>query len=316
MKAAPLAKKAAAALIVAAAALFLVRAVVRNWRQVRAYPWHVDPLLLAGSVVALVGVLAWGVWVWGRVLSRFEHSPVGNGTLQRIWFLSNLARYIPGAVFQFVTAAGLSRSAGLSAAVMLTSLLVHTGMSLLSAIVVSSWTLTAPLFPALPWTAVVAIGVVVTLGATLVVHPRFLNGALGIIPRLLKKDVIRWNGSWADGIGLLGLAIVSWALYGAAYWLFLRALTPISAARLPMLSGVNALSFAAGYVTPIPGGLGVREWAMKALLLPVLPSGVAALVAVAARLWNIAAEVIGGALVLALTRGGARDTAVAEPRGG
>ena len=80
-------RKAATVLLVAAAAWFLFRTIERNWRQIRGYPWHVDPLLLCASVAALVAVLAWGVFVWSRVLTRFEHPPVRLSTLLRIWFL-------------------------------------------------------------------------------------------------------------------------------------------------------------------------------------------------------------------------------------
>jgi uncharacterized membrane protein YbhN (UPF0104 family) len=294
-------KKAATALLVAAAAWFLFHTIKRNWLQIRDYPWHVDPLLLCASIAALVAVLAWGVFVWSRVLRRFEHPPVRLATLLRIWFLSNLARYIPGTVFALLTAAQLSRSAGLSAGVLLTSLLVHTALSLLAAVVVSAWMLAGELFPALPapWLAVA-----VTAAALAVVHPRVLNTALGAISRLLKREVIGWNGSWADGVALLGLAGVSWVLYGGAYYLFVRSLTPIPASAVPVLTGVNALAFVAGVLTPLPGGLGVRETAMQRLLLPLLPAGVAGVISVAARLWSVAAELIGGALVMAFTRGG------------
>jgi len=294
-------KKAAAALLVAAAAWFLARTIQRNWLQIRGYPWHVDPLLLCASIAALVAVLAWGVFVWSRVLRRFEHPPVRLATLLRIWFLSNLARYIPGTVFALLTAAQLSRSAGLSAGVLLTSLLVHTALSLLAAVVVSAWMLAGELFPALPapWLAVA-----VTAAAVMVVHPRVLNTVLGAIARLLKREVIAWNGSWLDGLGLLALAMVSWALYGGAYYLFVRSLTPVSPAALPVLTGVNALAFVIGVLTPLPGGIGVREAAMQRLLLPLLPAGVAGVISVAARLWSVAAELIGGALVMAFTRGG------------
>lgn len=305
-------KKAAAAVLTLAAAWFLFHVIADNWTQVRGFPWHADSLLLAASVVALVAVLAWGVVVWSLVLRRFEHAPVRAGTLQRIWFLSNLARYIPGSVFQFVTAAQLSRQAGLSPAVLLTSLLVHTALSLLSAVVISAWTLTAGLFPALPalW-----IGLAVTAAAVLMVHPLLLNTVLALIPRLLKKQVIRWNGSWGYGMALLGAAVLSWAMYGAAYALFVRALTPIGAGAVPVLTGVNALSFVAGFLTPLPGGLGVREAAMTKLLHPVLPTGVAGVISVAARLWNVAGELIGGALVMILWRGTAANPldAAAEP---
>jgi glycosyltransferase 2 family protein len=301
MKVGPLWKKAAAALVVAAAAWFLFRTIENNWREIRRYPWHVNPLLLTASLAALVAVLAWGVFVWSRVLRLFEHPPVRVATLQRIWFLSNLARYIPGSVFQLVTAAQLSRSAGLSAAVLLTSLLVHTSLSLVAAVLVSAWMLATSLFPAAlaPWVIAGA-----SVGALTLVHPRVMNAIMGAIPRLLKRHVIAWKGTWGDGILLLALAVVSWTLYGGAYFLFVRSLTPVSPAAVPVLTGVNTLAFVAGVLTPLPGGLGVREAAMQQLLLPLLPAGVASVVSIAARLWSVGAELIGGALVLAFTRGG------------
>lgn len=289
-------RRAAALLLVAATALYLAWTVADNWRQVRAYPWEVNPLLLVASVAAHVAVLAWGVWVWGRVLRHFEHPPVGLGTLLRIWFLSSLARYIPGKVFQFLAVAQLSSAAGLSGAVMLTSLVVHTGLALLSATLLSVWTLAGPLFPALP---VAPVGVAATLLALAFVHPRFLNAALGVVPRLLKKDVIRWNGTWADGALLLALSVGSWIFYGGAYYLLLAALADIPAREIPMLSGVNALSFVAGYVSIVaPAGAGVRELVMTQLLLPLVPESVGAVLAIASRLWTIAAEVVGGVIVV------------------
>lgn len=301
-------KRIAGAVLAALAAGYLVWTVVGNWDELRAFDWEVDAPLLAASTAAHVGVLAWGVVVWGRVLRHFEHPPVGGGTLQRIWFLSSLARYIPGKIFQFVAVAQLGTAAGLSGAVLLTSLVVHTGMALLSAMLLSAWTLTGPLFPALP---PVAVGVAATVLAVLLVHPAFLNAAIGFIPRLLKKNVIRWEGSWMGGVGVLALSVVSWILYGGAYYLLLASLTEIPASALPMLSGVNALSFVIGYVSIVsPAGAGVREFAMTQLLLPLVPEPVGAVLAIASRLWTIAAELLGGALVLLLTRRGTASASI------
>ena len=293
-------KRIAGALLIAAAAYYLARTVAGNWDELRAFRWDVDAPLLVASTGVHVGVLMWGVWVWGRVLRRFDHPPVAAGMLQRIWFLSSLARYIPGKIFQFLAVAQLGSAAGLSGAVLLTSLIVQTGMTLLAALLLAAWTLTGALFPAL---SEVAVGVAATVLSVLCVHPRFLNGALGVIPRLLKKEVIRWNGSWADGVGLLALSGVSWMLYGGAYYLFLASLADVPARAVPMLSGVNALSFVIGYLSFVtPAGAGVREAAMTQLLLPLVPEPVGAVLAIASRLWTIAAELLGGALVLLLTR--------------
>lgn len=293
-------RRVAAVLLVVATIWWLGRLIAENWAELRRFQWRVDPVLLAGSVAAHVAVLGWGVWVWSRVLRHFDHPPVRTGTLQRIWFLSNLARYVPGKVFQFVAVAQLSRTAGLSGAVLLTSMLVHTGFALLSAGVVAAWTLSGGIAPGL---ASYAVGGAATAGAVLAVHPAVLNALLGFVPRLLKKPVIRWNARWANGVALLALSVLSWAMYGVAYHLFMAALTDVPWRLLPQMAGVNALSFLAGYVSPLPGGAGLREISMTALLQPYLPDGVAAVMALASRLWTIAAELLGGALALLLVRG-------------
>jgi glycosyltransferase 2 family protein len=297
----PVWRRLIGALLVAATVWWLGRLIADNWAELRRFDWRVDPALLAASVAAHVAVLGWGVWVWSRILRHFDHPPVRLGMLQRIWFLSNLARYVPGKIFQFIAVAQLSRSAGLSGAVLLTSMLVHTGFALLSAVVVAAWTLPAgmvhegaPLWPAL----------VATAGAALAVHPAFLNRLLSFIPRLLKKDVIRWNAGWMDGLALLGLSIVSWGFYGVAYHLFVASLADVPWSYLPAMAGVNALSFFVGYASPLPGGAGLREISMTGLLRPYFSDGVAAVLSIAARLWTIAAELIGGSAAALLVRGG------------
>ncbi len=300
-------------LLIVAAGGYLAHTIAENWQELRTFDWRTDPLRLAASIAAHTAVLAWGVFVWGRVLRHFEHdAPVSLGTLMRIWFLSNLARYIPGKVFQFVAVAQLSRAAGLSARVLLTSVLVHTGFSLLSAAVVAAWTLGGVILPgdAWPW---LAAGL--TVAALLAVHPVVLNALLSAVPRLLRRPVIRWEAAWRNGVTLLGLSTLSWVLYGAAYHLLVSALADLPWRLLPEMAGVNALSFLIGYVSLLPGGMGLREVAMAELLRPFLPGGVAAVLAIASRLWTIAAELLGAGLALALSRG-AVGTALEVQNGG
>ena len=288
-----------AVMLVAAAAVFLGLTIARNWRELAAFDWRVQWIQLAASVLALTAVLGWGVVVWKWVLDRFEHPPVGVGTLLRIWFASNLARYIPGKIWQFVGAAELARAAGLSRVVVLSSMVVHVGFSLLSAAAVSAAALAA-------WDAVPlpSFPLVLLAGASLfLVHPAVINAGLRLVPSAVHDDVLRWNGSWLHGLILLGLSVFSWALYGLAFALFLDAIIEIPAAAVFPLLGVNALSFLAGYLFPLPAGLGARESAMALLLRPLAPVGVAAVAAMVSRLWTIAAELLGAALVLLLTAG-------------
>jgi glycosyltransferase 2 family protein len=287
-------------LLVLAAAAFLGLTIARHWRQIDAFDWDVRWVVLAASVLALTGVLAWGVVVWKLVLDRFDHPPIPLTELLRIWYLSNLARYVPGKIWQFVGAAELARLAGLSRAVILTSMVVHMGFSLLSAAVVS----TLVLLPAgLPeGVPTLGLGALAAL-AVLLVHPALLNRALELLAGVLKRDVLRWRGRWRDGVVLLGLSVVSWILYGAAFALFVHAVVGVGLDSVLPLAGVNALAFLVGYLVFLaPAGLGAREGVMAVLLRPFAPIGIAAVVAVLARLWTVAAELLGAAIVLLLTR--------------
>jgi uncharacterized membrane protein YbhN (UPF0104 family) len=278
------------ALLVAALA-FIARTVVANSRDLADFQWHIRPGMLALSIVAHVAVLAWGVFVWSRVLRHFAVRDASYPALLRIWAFSNGTKYIPGYIWQFLTAARLATASGLSQVVTLSSMLVHLMLSLASAGVVAVATLPLVrlgLVPQVAWT----LRVLVPCAALACAHPAWINLGLRMIPRALHREVLVWRGSWPGGLALLGLGTVSWALYGVAYFLFLLALAPVPLAALPAAAGVNALSFAAGLVIPVPGGLGVRESAMTLLLTPLLPAGVAALVSVAARLWSIVAELV------------------------
>ncbi|MEJ2187356.1 MAG: lysylphosphatidylglycerol synthase domain-containing protein [Gemmatimonadota bacterium] len=290
-------RRAAAALLVAAALAFLGLTIADNWAQLTTYPWQVHPVRLALSVPALSLAFVWGVFVWHGVLRRFEGPGVPLPRLIRIWFLSTLTRYIPGKIWQFVSAGQLAQAEGLSAVRMLTSLVTYMGLSLLSAAVLAAITLPLDAY-GFGRASVMVVDAFAGL-SILLVHPRVLNGMLALVPRVLHRETLVWTGSWLDGLLLLVLAVASWLLYGVAFTLLVGSLVDVPWTTMLPLSGVNALSFLAGYFVFIaPAGLGAREAVMTLLLAPYAPAGVAVLVAVAARLWTVAGEMLGAVVVM------------------
>lgn len=295
----PLLRTVLASTLVAATLVFLALAIARHWAQIAAFDWSIRPLELAASVLVLIAAMGWGVLVWHRVITRFEAPGLRLKTLLWIWFLSNLARYVPGKIWQFVGAVQLGRRAGVAPSIVLTSLVIHTGLTLVSAALVSLLALPVVLeelgLPGVLFLAVAA------LSGLLAVHPAVLNLGLRIVPDRLAAEGLHWTGSWGDGIQLLVLSTVAWLIYGAAFVLFADSLVGIPMGVAPALIAANALAFLIGYMVFVtPGGLGAREAALALMLGPLGSLGVAAVVAVAFRLWLILAELLGAALVALL----------------
>lgn len=298
--------------LVLAALGYVGATIARHWEELQAYQWQVSLPLLLLSIPLLLAVFAFGVFVWGRVLARFHGGGAPLASLLRIWFLSGIAKYIPGKVWQFVAAAGLARRAGLAPVVLLSSLAVYMGFGLVSAGVASAVTL--PLGAVDPRLGVAWLAPAALLAAPLLVHPSVIGFGLRLVPRVLHETVLAWRGGWLDGVWLLALSLVYWALYAVPFWLFVDAVVDLPLRVLPLLAGINAISFLIGYLFfLVPAGLGVREAVITTLLAPVVGgAGAAAVIALASRLWIIAAELLGAGLSLALPAAPTPDTPTPE----
>lgn len=291
-------RRVARLLFVLVALAFLTLALIDQREELAAFEWQISPVLLTASIVVLVGVLAGGVAIWGRVLLRFG-TRVDFLPLARIWFLSSIARYIPGKVWQFVGVAEMSRSVSVSALVGITTLLVYMAISLLAAVVVGVYTI--PAAATGPFEVFIVPGRILAPLGLAFLQPRLLNGGMQLASRLLRRPIDRWNGSWREGLGIFILCVVQWLGFGLAFYLFLSSQAGlVTLADLPTLTAVYALAFAIGYLAIIaPAGFGAKEGAIVVLLGSTLgiPLGVATALAVAARVWTIVAELL-PALVL------------------
>lgn len=293
--------------LAAAGLAFVALTVARQWPELRRFDWQPNPKVLAASVVTQMAALAWGVFVWSKVVAR-TGGEIAYPALLRVWALSNLARYVPGSVWQLVSTAQLAHSEGLTRIQALASLAVHMGFVLLAAVLTATVALPAAfLGGAARWLVLVAAA------PLLLVHPAILGVGLRLFGRLTRAPALRWRGGWLDALGLLALTFIGWILSGCGFALFIAGVVRVPGSAFLPLEGVNALSFLAGYIVLFaPAGLGPREAAMTFLLTPLVPVGVAAAIAIAARLWSIAAELGTAVIALAWRRLPPRSTTMVE----
>lgn len=279
-----------ATLFVVGAFGFLAVAVQRNLAELRGFSWQVRPGILLLSVLLHAGVLFWGVRVWQLLLRRFGER-ISFLALSRVWFLSSVGRYIPGKIWQFVGVAHLGSTAGLAPLVAVTSLVVQMGLTLVAAILTVVWLLPDSTYAAvgvnsapLRWLAPLAL---------VLVHPLVIRSALSLAHRYARRPLASWTGTWIDGIWLLSLSVGAWLFYGVAFYTFLAAFVSLNIAEFAAITAINALAFVVGYLVVLaPAGLGAKEGALTALLATLLPLPVAAALALGARLWTIASELL------------------------
>ncbi len=261
--------------------------VARNWNQVEAYAWSFRwPRLLLGSLCVVISYSLFVV-LWRQLL----HALGGRLALadaHRIWYFGNLARYVPGKVFQLAGTAYLARAKGVAGSTTIAASVLAQGFVVGSAVIVAVATLGGSSLPGPTWLPLV---VLVSLVA-LVFTPLFDTG---------QAALMRWRPdtfSAAASIGmrqrglLAGSYIIAWFSFGAGFYLFLSGLTAVAVENFWPLVGVSAAGYAAGWLAVFaPGGIGVREGAYALLLARFLPPSAAAAAAILSRLWLTAVEV-------------------------
>ncbi len=108
--------------------------------------------------------------------------------------------------------------------------------------------------------------------------------------------------------GWLTIAL-GWILLGVSLWATLRGMPTVQGAwfeslsELPLLTASVGLAMVAGFLSLIPGGLGVRDWILMTLLAPAYGTDVAVLSAVLLRIiWLVSELLISAILYLDLRR--------------
>lgn len=284
--------------------LFLVKTAREHAGSFSAWDGTVDwPTLLAASALVL-GAFALMVLTWSASL-RWWNASLSFLSALRLWSLSNLARFIPGAVWQFAGLAALAADEGISPLAATGAVLLQQLMLLATGVVVAvmmapGWV--QPIAGAMSPVAAVIIAIV-TLVVLAFVIPLTMPAIGRGLARLVKRQFAWPRPSSRAFAGYTAALLIPWLMYATAFWLFARALLGESAPGLAVAGGAFVASYVAGIVAVFaPAGLAVREAALVAMLGPVLEGRVALALALGSRLWMIALEILMAAVVVGLYR--------------
>jgi uncharacterized membrane protein YbhN (UPF0104 family) len=257
-------------------------------------------LVLASAIV--LATYAMLIQSWRMLLAEWG-GHLRYGEAVQIWTIANLGKWIPGKVWQvgalsmMAADAGVSGVAAAGAALLGTALNIGAGLGI--AAITSAGGLDA-IKPGLRQVAVVlALLFVVGVGALPFVLPTLLDRfarwrGIPLSDRRLSHRTI-WVAT--------AINAASWVAYGAAFACFTRGLLPSVSGNPSTFVAVYTASYVLGYLVLFsPGGLGIREAAMIALLVAfgMAGKGDAAILSVASRVWLLVLEVLPGVACLLL----------------
>ncbi len=235
--------------------------------------------VLAALVLALVGVVLSFV-LWRGTLavlgSRLPPRPAA-----RLFFVTQLGKYLPGAVWPVLAQMRLGKELGVPRQRMGLAFLLTLGLSTLVGVLVGTAALPA-LLRAEGRAVLLGLLAVPLLLALLV--PAVLNALLGTGLRVLRRPGLERPLHEGDVVRGVGSALVFWLVYGGHVWLLAVGLGADPWPALPVAIGGFAIAFSLGpLLVVLPAGAGVREAVLIVLLHAVLPTPDATAVALTSR---------------------------------
>jgi len=251
---------------------------------------------IAAATILVLATFILLIETWRRIIVS-SGQVLSFADAARIWFVSNLGKYVPGKVWSIAAMTMMARENNVSPA-------VAAGSSVLIQLV----------------TVAAGIGVVLVTGAQAVDHPSLALGiavvilaALASLPAAMPKLGRIAASLTGKDISLPGIpaavvwmciasSILSWIAYGISFQLFVRGILGSAAGATSSYIAVYAASYIIGFLALFaPGGAVVRESAIVTGMLRFGLSGQAdaLAIAVASRVWLTVTELLPGLAYMA-----------------
>lgn len=245
---------------------------------------------LAGSAALYLMVTGIGAVCWRFLLSALG-SPPGRWVAERQLLISQIGKYVPGNVAQYVGRAAMAVNSGAPMKAVGIALVTETAATVLAGFLsVAALVALDPSITDLIRRVVPDISRVIWFGLA-------TTGILAVALCASKiLDLFKRINSWSGGLvvlaGIISLYVTSFLLLGLSLHVIVRALFSYPV-PLTWSVAIFAVAWIAGLATPgAPGGLGVRESIITVALAPLVGGAVALSAALLHRGVSVLGDVI------------------------
>jgi len=262
--------------VVAFGALFVARHAAEVGRALGEMGW----LPVLGSIpLGAAGMLA-AMMAWRAILADLG-SPLRVGQASRVFFISQLGKYLPGSVWPMLAQVELGRALRVprrsSFAVGLLAIVLSLAVGLSVAFTLLPVGATGAL-RRYWWTA---FAVPVLLAA---LHPRVVTSGLNLLLRTVRQQPLEAAPTVRGMVRAAGWQVLNWLLLGLHCYLLVLGYHVDAARTLPLAVGGFAFAYCLGVLfIPAPAGAGVRDTVLVLALAAALARPQALAVALVSR---------------------------------
>lgn len=292
-------------LVVLCIGWFFSKALARNWQAVRAHSFQLSPAFLVCAAVLTLGGTLLATFAWYLTINALSIQQVDFKQSVAATNVSGLSKYIPGKVWSYALQMywldGLGISKALVVYVGLLNQLISLGVSVIFGLV-------CLLFARVAFPTEILLGSLAALllldAASISFNHAILRAFVALINRVFKRSLVAIDVKKSLLVKLHLIHFVAALSSGLAAYAFCFAIgygTDVE--RGLAVVGSSALGDVAGFLAIIvPGGLGVREGLMYALLGGQATGSLAVVFPVASRMLSMFCEVMLGLVALRLLR--------------
>jgi uncharacterized membrane protein YbhN (UPF0104 family) len=276
-------------LIVLVILFFFIRYIYTNWTSVSQYQWKFNYTLLISSLMLVIANFIFLIQIWRKIISRMGYF-LKFAKAFKIFFYSSMGKYVPGKVWSVLGMVYLAEKEGIPAKVGVTSAVLNQALNMIAGLLLVLIVSGTRFLGGLPKALYFPLAGILIIS----IYPPLMERVLNILLKLVKKETIKINLSFQHNLAFTLFFMLSWAVYGVAFNVFIRSLAPYSWELVPFVASAFAFSYIIGFLSVfVPGGLGVREGILVFYLSHYFPLPVATLIALLSRLWMTAAEILG-----------------------
>jgi uncharacterized membrane protein YbhN (UPF0104 family) len=274
---------------------FIVHRVGLDWtalQELDPVAWRPHPVALAASCALLLLAMFMNAALWARVVRDLGGAHIPLRQAIPLFMIANLGRYVPGKVWQIAGLAALASARGVRPITATGAALLGQGLSVLAATAIGlSAFLTGP-ESVRPWG--LAAAAVMALVILFTAIPRSFHAGARLWFRLARAEAPPQLDS-VHGLQWLALYALNWVVLALSFWVLVASFG-VSAQLVPIASAFAA-AYVVGYLfIPAPAGVGIREGFLIVFLTPHVGVATAGALAVIARIWSTAVELVPAAV--------------------